>query len=340
MKRDILIDPSINKSSFNYVNCFEKPLGLILGNKDKNYQIIFFLYLKLIQSYHISCFEDDSLFYTISYNEALQYIFEDMLNIEVLIQEAECDSLHDVIKQTIDSGRYALVPGNLIRYPNCEYYEECDWKHLLLITGYDEEEKVYFVCDNSHEEGNDGCQYFKGTLSFDFVAELFEAASKSFSISTVWSVDLDGECNYTEEELVRNALDLYLYNQDKQPYTELNYLEQIKNEIASNQPIQVLYEGEEILKSKDFIFIRSIRYKEFFLQNLVLAIKNIGIEESLIEKVENISEKMIAQWLSIANNALINYHVKKDFDLTDQIVKVMVKERELHKVIVQIRKKL
>lgn len=341
MKKLLELEPSVCTASFNYVNCFEKPVGMILGNNNANDRTYFYLFLKMLQCYKFDCFDEESTFYSVSYNEIMQYIIGDMLNQEMKTEHVSAIDLHKTVKKNIDKDRFAMVPINLKVYPDSEYYEEYDWRHVLLITGYDEEEKLYYVCDNGHEEGNDGSQYTSHSLSFDFVQELYISAVQCLGVETVWSMSCHREePDYTDKELFNNVLDLYLYNREKQAYLELDYLEQIDKEIHSDKPIKVLYEGEEILKSIDFTFLRTLRYKELFFECLVKTCKELGVESEDVQKVERLGKEIIALWTEMSNSLLINYHAKKEFDLTDQIVMVTSREKKLYKEISKINTKL
>lgn len=341
MKKELVIDPAKNKDSFNYVNCFEKPLGLILGNCKEELQIDFFLLLKLLQGYQMESFEDESLFYTIRYNEALAYIFEEALNIEMIIEESDRAHLHQTIKKHIDQGRFALVPGNLKLYPEGEYYKEYDWKHLFLVNGYNEEEAVWYICDNTHEEGNDGSQYLQRTIDFELLESLFGAAGESFGICSVWSIDIKNKnLPYSEKELFMNVLDLYLYNRCEQPYKELEYINTVLEKIRLGECMKTDCEGEELLESIEFILIRTIRYKEFFYQKLICKLHLLGLEESIINKIKNVSESITAQWMGIANSILIHYHIMKEFDMEDSIIRVIAKEKEMFRLLSRVKSEL
>ncbi|WP_113673416.1 hypothetical protein [Vallitalea guaymasensis] len=341
MENKLSIDSTKNKESFNYVNCFEKPLGLILGNHDEKIKNNFFLLLKLMQSYNIECFDDASIFYTIEYNEALAYIFEDMLNIQMNIQKTHRANLNNVIKNNIDNGRFALVPGNLKVYPGSEYYEEYDWKHLILVNGYNDEEKIYYVCDNTHEEGNDGSQYIHGTIDYELLEKLFESAVDSFDISSVWSLNIEENAgSYSEKEMLMNVLDLYLYNRSEQPYMEIELMNTVQDKIQAGERIKTNCEGEEILKSMEFILLRTIRYKEFFYQEMVTKLRTLDFDENMVNKIENVSLKITEFWMKIANSVLINYHLMQKFDMDDQIIRVMAKEKEMFRLLDRVKGEL
>ncbi len=340
MKKNLAIDPVKNVESYNYVNCFEKPMGMILGNEQEGYQIDFFLVLKLLQCYLMECFDNESIFYTVEYNDALAYIFEDMLHMDMLIKKTDKAGLSQIIKETIDQGRFALVPGNLRFYPDSEYFDENDWKHLFLITGYDEEKQEFAVCDNTHEEDNDGSIYLAGTLDYFFVEKLFDEAVVSFGISSVWSIDVDKKAGYSGERHLKDVLDLYLFNRCEQPYKEIACIRMVQDKIRRGERLAVNVEGEEILKSMEFIFLRTIRYKEFFYKELSAKLRLMNFDGTIIKRIDSLSKDIAKQWQGIANSVLINYHLMQEFDMEDRVLKAVMKEKEMCHLLTRIKKEL
>ena len=212
---------------------------------------------------------------------------------------------------------------------------------MFLITGYNEQEEVWYVCDSTHEGGNDGSQYLQSTMDFTLVENLFEAAVDSFSISSLWSIDVkDREILYSEKELLINSLDIYLYNRSEQPYKEVQYITTVQEKIRAGERLKVNCEGEEVLQSIETLLIRTIRYKEFFYRALIKKLCLLDLGEGFISRIRGISEEVSERWMEIANTVLINYHLMKDFDVDDLIIKVMAKEKELFRQMKRVKDEL
>lgn len=108
----IAIDPSTNKYDFNYVTCFEKPLGLTLSSFGESYQRLFLLYLKLFQTYRTRTFGKQEL-YLYDFRKVVKWIVENQLKLKLTIQKPENDEIYDIIQRELDQHRAVLVTVNL-----------------------------------------------------------------------------------------------------------------------------------------------------------------------------------------------------------------------------------
>lgn len=331
MKKQITIDVKNSKDTFEHLNCFEKPLGMIMEQVYGYAESSFYLFLKLLQCYKIEGFEDESLFYTIDYNKALKYIIEDILGFQPRITKANADILHSVIKDYIDHGMYALVPGNLKQHYNTEYYKKNDWQHLFLVNGYDDEKEVYYVVDSNHENGNNGECYMDLVFSFDFMKELYESAGEAFQIESIWGFyDIKGE-KKTQKQLLSLFLELYLNHSNQQPFYEIDYIDRINQIVRENQ--EEIYDENDYksTKSIDFIFVRSMKYKELMYQELIKLLQRLDYNQDIIMQIATTKDKILLQWNNIANKALVYKFLKKESDLYDDILDGIELENRMKK---------
>lgn len=333
------VDTSKNLYTYNYVNCFEKPLGLILNNYGDVLQSFFYIFLKLFQSYGIKDFEGQDIFYTVSFNNALRFILEEKLDFKIEIVEEVPDRIHRVIKKRTDEGYPALVPGNLRELPYSEYYRTGDWKHLFLISGYDEEKEIYTVIDSDHKKNDHLLEYKKAFMSFGLLERLYASAKEKFNIANIWGIDKkDGSGYPKEKELLNDVFDLFLNHRTNQPYKELEYINRINSEIDEKAE-----EKEEALEDPtaqiDFIFLRAVKYKETFYNELTKMLKRQSIENEPVERLSLLKTNILKKWNDIANTALVQHYLKEKADLNREIAEVTGLEEEMRQFIGSLQNK-
>jgi hypothetical protein len=340
MNKLIPVDGSQNTYSFEYINCFEKPLGIILHNYGEMYPGIFHLYLKLIQCYKINGFEASDIFYTVGFNKALKYVIEDVLKFRTCIKTCEVNGLHSVIKGCIDQGIVALVPGNLKLFYNSPYYGVSNWQHLFLVNGYDEDKEVYYLSDSNHSDGNNGQNYKSLVFGRSYLEALFQAAKESFHLSCVWGICREDGNKKSERELLMNLLDMYLHQTDRQPYYEVDYIERINREIREGRTAGHQENDYEIVNSIDFIFLRSVKYKETFYNELLHILQRYGADQDKLDRIRELERTLLKQWLNLANNALVFQFLKRQVDLYDDIFDCIETEKNMKLIIADIGREL
>lgn len=326
--------------SFEYVNCFEKPLGIIIDKSGIIYQNMFYLYLKLIQCYKIKGFVNSSYFYTIDYNKALKYVIEDVLGFQSKITIANVDIIHSVIKDYIDNDMYALVPGNLKRHFNTSYYKKNDWQHLFLVNGYDDEKEIYYVVDSNHSNGNNGEYYTNLVFSYDFLESLYESAEESFGVTSVWGIYNTKKEMKPVKELLSGFLDMYLNCVEKQPYYEIDYIEKLNQVVSEGCGIEYDENDYGIIKSVDFIILRSIKYKELMYNQFIKILEYFNIERNIIEQIEFVKVSLLANWYNVANKALVYKFLKQSADLCDDVFDCIEFEKKMYGLLIKLNERL
>lgn len=333
-------DTSGNLYTFDYVNCFEKPLGLILCNEDEKFQSFFYIYLKLFQSYSIREFDSPEIFYTVGFNNALTYIIGRKLGFKVLINEADATNIHLIIRQYIDDGYPALVPGNLRELSYSEHYQTSDWKHLFLVNGYNEEKKTYSVIDRRDEEKSDFLRYDEVSFSYELIERLNTSAREKLNVSSVWSIYRKEETENPEElELLNDILDLYLNHRMEQPYKELDYIHRINKEIEGGS-VDNTDEVSDPTTQIDFIFLRSVKYKDTFYSELINVLRKYPINQELIARLDYLRTELYKKWTSIMNNSLVHRYLKQRTDLKSELIQVQKQEEETRQLVHLIKAEL
>lgn len=340
MNYNIGIDTSNNLYTFDYVNCFEKPLGIILSNVKDIYQSFFYIYLKMFQSYNICRFLDPSIFYTVDFNVALTYIIVEKLGFELIVDNVEPCYLHSIVKKHIDAGRPSLIPGNLRELPYSEHYQINDWKHLFLVNGYNEEKRVYSVVDNKQHKNANVLRYDEISFNYTLIEQLYTSANEKLNVKSVWSIYRnENKENPDTLELLKDVFSLLLNNRAKQPYKELDYIQRINNEVDEG----ITENKEEAVDPTtqiDFIFLRLVKYKYTFYNELLNVLKTYPINPELTEKIGSLKTEMYEKWTNITNNVLVCRYLKQKIEISEELIQVQKQEEEMERLLHVIRGKV
>jgi hypothetical protein len=338
MNYDIGLDPSVNTYTFDYINCFEKPLGLILGNDEKDLQSFLYVYLKMFQSYRLHLFDDASVFYTIGLNKALIHILGDKLGYEVEDRQTAPDQLHELIAERIEQGRAVLVPGNLRELPWSDYFGRGDWKHVFLINGYDDSHRVYTVTDTDHKPSGEHLLYSERTMSYELIETLYRSVGERLDTASVWSISLKEPAPpVSEADLLSGALNLYLKGRSSRPFRELDFLQRINEGIGSEAAPE---EPPDVASQVDFMFLRTVKYKELFYRELHTVLQRCGLGSYYLESLESSRSELCRSWGQIANQALVLHYLKEPVEWTEEHERVLQKENEMERLISLIHKEL
>lgn len=341
MNYNIGLNAYANTYSFDYVNCFEKPLSIIVNNDDEALQSFFLVYLKMIQSYNISGYDDPEFFYTVNFNRALSYILGDKLGYEYRIEEVKPSNIHHLIKEYIDRGWPVLVPGNLYELSYSEYYQTGDWKHLFLINGYHEEKETYSVIDNNHEPKNEIQKYSETLFSYTLLEKLYTSAKEKLKVPSVWSINRTQDFKELNElELLEEIIHVFLHCKKEHPYKEIDYIHQINREIDENTVDLENEKESDVTKQIDFIFIRTIKYKDTFYNELHTLLKKRNVPSEMLHEFNQIKTQLNRSWTNIMNEVLVNRYLMQKTLLDESLIYIQNKEKKMDEIIYRISQEL
>lgn len=349
MSYSLGLDASVNGYTFDYVNCFEKPLGIILANDEQHLQSWLWIYLKMLQCYRLESSVGSDVFYTIDFNSALLRILGQKLGYVMEHQKVQPDQLNDIVKKHIHSGHPALVPGNLRELPNSSYYGSGDWKHIFLIHGYDDERQLYTVTDTDHQPTGPVLHYKERQMAYELVDELFRSAGEHLHTSWVWSIHQPEDyVPPDEKELLLEALHWLIHRRSSQPYTELEYIERINcgknaadacSEYISDEAGGVS-EADDPVSKVDFMFLRSVKYKELLYRELHTVLKRCELSHESLEQLEQRRTQLCRLWSAIANQALVSHYLQQAVRLTEEMNTVLKEEEEMIQLLIHIEQEV
>lgn len=342
MSNSISIGTANNLHTFDYINCFEKPLGLVLELQHNKFQDLFYMYLKLLQSYNIGKFENDSVFYTMNFNNAVRWIIEDKLKLQIDVQNIQAVDIHKYIKSQLDLNRPVLVTGNLRELSYTKHYKVGDWGHLFLLNGYDNEKELYDIVDGEHKkpEGNI-FEYGAFTMDYGILERLYNSMKTKYELGFAGVIYSSGKAfDVNEKELLLDCLDLFIEGRSKQPYKEVDYVDEVLNRIKNGEGQDTQANNFDPSNQIDFVFTRGIKYKEVFFNTLISFLKRHKFDEILIESLGEKVAALIDKWSKILNISLISYHLKNCFNISDKINEAKDIEEEVTSILTQIRNKM
>ena len=156
----------ITAYSFDMVNCFERPVAILLENEKKNLGRLFLICNALAMSYY-----DEN--YII--NNGICFESVDSILKITLRKDIVNNSLDMVIDKYVELGKAVLVPGNLKYLFYSEHFMGNDWKHLFLVTGINPVKKTVHIIDSEHVNyDNEKIIYKDFNLTQEILMECFE----------------------------------------------------------------------------------------------------------------------------------------------------------------------
>lgn len=267
----VLID-GISKYSLEMVNCFERPQAILLENYKKDLGSLFLIYNGLAMSYFDKNYIKNNGFYFRSVEIELQaklrrkHIGSDMKNI---------------IIDLLNKNKCVLVPGNLKGLYYSNHYKVNDWKHLFLISGYDEQKDLFIIYDNEHQYyEDDNIYYTKFYIRYSDICEVFNSYIWESESGCLFYFDLPENIDCIK--LTLNFTKIFSSLSNKRLYTQDYILSLIENETDN-----------EILIQYQKLLINSSKYKYVMINEFSEVIKKQNIE---IKHLKKINEELYFLW--------------------------------------------
>lgn len=329
MSNIIEINSEKNKYSFDFLTCYEKPMTLALTTFSDYDQYLFILYLKFIQSYQVNGFIDEKLIIP-NFEKTIKWIIENRLKLKLVLKEANITEMHDWIEMQIDKQIPVMVTVNLKELYYSKYYKEQEWPYLLLINGYDREKKVYYIVDTTHTElsgAKEGQDYSQFVMAYDMVEKLYSSYNGVMNKAYVASIE-NGDINVrNHKEMVEGFLEFFAIERSTDAYREKGFVEEILNKIENGVEVErkSIFEPTTHI---DFIFTRTITYKEFLYDIFSSFIIGSSENKNNSEEFQLLKKELISNWRKILNTSILGLNLKKSFNLNKLIDKsIEIEER-------------
>jgi tyrocidine synthetase III len=324
--------------SFDYLTCFEKPMGLLLSTFGKRYEKLFYLYLKLFQSYNTKTFGSQEL-YIFDLNSMFRWIIETPLQLQLNLIQPASQSIHDVIEPQVDKGLPVLITINLKELFYSRHYHRDDWSFLLLINGYDRKRRLYSVMDTviteSDSEVQEGQLYKHFFLPYSLVERLYDSYREAYGAPFVGYVE-----NIKNRPLdITSYLDcfsLYLHDLADQPFKEKDYINEIT--LFVEKGVQIKAHGIDDATSEiDFVFTRTLKYKEVFFRELHDALLLLNRDQDRAAELGAQTRLLLNAWSKIKNKSIICYRINAPLNAAGQLADVYELEKVVRETVRQIK---
>ena len=321
-----------NKDSYEIdeVDCFEKPIGIILEGMREGYAGLFYMFLKFTQAYNVNGFLPKRAKSTI---ETEMYIKKRMLKEEfnIEIQSTECKEqaqLHKFMEEKLVGSNVVLIPGNLKELYYSKYYRRRNWPHLFLIKSYDPENQLYYTLDSS--------QFFKENMALyrDFVIPYHIMENVHFEYKKdffpyIYYIDSGlGEQLTDANTIINHCLNYYLQDRNEQPYREIYYMNCMYEKNGSQD--EVTYYSERLFRTN--------KAKKLFFHELEIYLESHEYPKDELEAFHAIAEKVSNAWKKVINICFVHARKGQKLDVDKEISDVILLEENLYDQFVNMKK--
>lgn len=278
----------ITPYSFEFVNCFERPIAIVLENQKSGLGSLFLMYNGLAMSYYDQQYIHHNGFFYSSVNKEIKIDIK-----KIQIENNDTERIAEVLQKY----KYVFVPGNLKMLYYSEYYQQSDWKHLFLITGYDHVSHLFHVLDNEQQSYTDeNIFYTKFVIPSSIMQEVFQSYLWK-EHNAVYVLEIPKELNITEHIL--NFLNIVISKIDSKEYAQDNLISIVQRE-AESETVMELYKLQ----------LLSIKYKYVMFCELINLLNN---EEIDVAKLKYLNDELYRIW-NISILSFIKRIIRKPHD--------------------------
>ena len=301
------------------INCFEKPIGIVLDSYLDGISSLYYLILKYHQSYNTGKYLDrhGSKYSLISLN-----ILDEYFNLNIS-HEIPKGSLDKYIAEQIQKKNRIMIPCNLKELYYSNHYKTNDWPHLLLVKGFNQIKNIYYILDDVHLQ-NDYSQYKDFVISDNLLKELYYSYCNVYNEKKIIVVSKDNNGEIATLKILKKFLVTYCNDNCIQPYRELDFIILIMDYLNQNIPLDERY---TYIMNKSKEVYKTINYKKVFFYELNKTISLFIVNNEYIQDLYLLSDKIINEWSKAINLCLVNLKRKKVLN-TDKLDFIIQLEKE------------
>lgn len=319
-----------NKDEYSYdqINCFEKPVGIILNNFCQTSGNLFYMYVSLLKGYKINKPRHQGL-RSSGEMTAIIHILKDIFNID-LNQASLTEELHNPLMSRLSSQNPVLVPGNLKELYYSNFYKTENWPHLFLLKGFDFEKSIYYILDSVQLRTDTGT-YKDFVIEYSKLERVFKSYVETYDVNDFYYFrDNFIKEIYPLRTILLNCLDVYLDEMQAQPFREVDILNMIADKTYD------IYDLSALL-------MKTIKYKNVFFQELIGNVKSIGREGCFCDEFSTITRDIINEWNTFSNLYIADTYRNKPIDINkvnNKIRQITALEKNAKDMVYQIYKAL
>ncbi len=335
MENIIEIDTSGNKYSFDFLTCFEKPVGLVLDKFGEDFQSLFLTYLKLLQVYKIDAFDAQEL-YSFDYNSVYKWIVNEKLNLQMNVLEVESGDIHSIIEKQIDAKHPLLITVNLKDLYYSSAYRKADWRYIFIVNGYDREKGIYSIIDTTttrfNGESRDGEIYEPFVIEYSLLEKLYISYEEAYpGESFISHIENKESLLSPLQSSWDDIFNLFVQGMTADSHRELDYLRAMQ-EIAGEDGKKA-GKNSDFTKEVDFGFARILNYKEIFFKEFLYVCQRMGFEDSTLKTLSANCESLLKSWARIKNQSIIYYQLNRKPEMGDKIEEVLQEEAAMRRLV-------
>lgn len=261
----------IGHYSFEFVNCFERPVAIALEDERPGLGSLFLMYNALAMSYHDQQYIHHNGFFYSSVNKELK--------IDIKKNQVR-KNIVEKIAEILQKEKCVLVPGNLKKLYYSEHYQQNDWKHLFLVTGYDQVSHLFHMLDNEQQSYMDeNIFYTRFVIPSLNLTEIFQSYFWK-ERNAVYTLEIPKQLEISEHIL--SFLNIVISKINAKQYMQDNLANIVQKESESEAVVE-LYKLQ----------LLSIKYKYVMFRELA----NLLIAENIdTAKLECLNEDLYRIW--------------------------------------------
>jgi len=320
------IRPNEDDYLLDYVDCFEKPIAILLESYGKNQSAFYYIFNSLLKCYNYIADCRSDHFKNMSFIDYINSRFN--ITIEPCNKEG---SINDIIKEQINQDNPILIIGNLRELYYSKHFKTSDWKHLLIVKGYDDEKELYKIMDAT-QKSSDVHRYEEYVIEYPVLDKMYQSYYHLENTCGIYFAKYtQKQVNLLELliECIDNLLDCY---NSKQPYKELDYI---------NNIMKIISEGECINPEQTCVLIaNSYKYKDVLYSELSKMVSVLTGDKTLVNKITDKKTLLIGKWKSIIIICKKACFRNKPISLSKEISDVIQCEVDMKNILLEVREAL
>lgn len=291
---------------FDMVNCFERPIAIMLENQAKGLGRTFLVCNAMVMNYSIGNNLSHNGFY---FSDVHNYLSIKMKSWSIK------RNINETLSELLASEGSLLVPGNLKMLFYSEHYMKSDWRHLFLVTRYDIEKNIFYILDNEQQKYENECvQYQKFAMLPEILNRVFD--------KYIWLGErrLVYRAEYSEFNIQHNLKKIISNLENKineKTYSQDYYINEMLNINDENEPLYL-----ELQK----LLLSSVKYKYVMINeiNEILELLNIPNKTLL-----TLNKEVFLIWNKCVLKALKKIKKRKEYIGFSETADIQVIEGKL-----------
>ncbi|MCX8130515.1 MAG: hypothetical protein N3I35_10485 [Clostridia bacterium] len=301
--KEFKIIDSIIENDDNYswaeLNCFNKPLAIIINSFGPEYFYIFLLFL----SYNSSFLKD------ISFDKFLQTEVtslslgtSNMMESIFRVQSSKVcfeneEGMHNRIIEEINNNSRLLFPINSIGLFYQSNYLEAHNRHYIIIKGYNKDKRIYYIMDNSHINDGTSSNYKNFAIRFEDLYKISKLYSEYFEPE-------QNMCYFWAFKSIENTKKISYCWALKYIYSDFANIVQAKSSIKyiENEIIELIDKENTVncLSKENLNRISStLNFKAVFYDILFKFLKRLELSKNQVEELHELKDSITKSWYDI-----------------------------------------